>query len=200
MIADPQVPGAVDHQGIDRFLTYNHMPGPETLLCGVRKIDPGHYLVCQKGETRTQRYWDLAMPREAHRGTVREVTEELIELLRQTVRQHMLSDVPIGVLLSGGVDSTGILSFCVEEAESPVRAFTVGFDDEDVTDERPYARLASQRYGTDHHEMTITAQVFGDFLPKYVWHMEEPVCEPPAIACGCGSSNYKGSSTSWASP
>ena len=86
-----------------------------------------------------------------------------------------------GVLLSGGVDSSGVLSFAVENTHKPISTFTVGFDG-GCTDERPYARLAAQAFGAYNHEITITAQEFWDFLPKYVWHMEEPVCQPPAVA------------------
>ena len=94
----------------------------------------------------------------------------------------MIADVPVGVLLSGGVDSTGVLSLAVDETDRKLSTFTVGFSGKEVADERPYARLAAEKFGTQHYEMTITAADFAAFLPKYVWHMEEPVCEPPAIA------------------
>jgi asparagine synthase (glutamine-hydrolysing) len=94
----------------------------------------------------------------------------------------MIADVPVGVLLSGGVDSTGVLSFAVHGTDKKISSFTVGFSGEEVADERPYARLAAETFGTQHHDMTISANDFAAFLPKYVWHMEEPVCEPPAIA------------------
>jgi asparagine synthase (glutamine-hydrolysing) len=88
----------------------------------------------------------------------------------------------VGFLLSGGVDSTAMLSFASRGNNRPLASFTLGFSKPGITDERPYARLAAARYGSEHHEMTVSAQDFVDFLPKYVWHMEEPVCEPPAIA------------------
>ena len=94
----------------------------------------------------------------------------------------MISDVPVGFLLSGGVDSTAMLSMAVGKTDRPLSSFTVGFSEPGVTDERPYARLAARNYGADHHEMTISSKDFEDFLPQYVWHMEEPVCEPPAVA------------------
>ena len=94
----------------------------------------------------------------------------------------MIADVPVGVLLSGGVDSTAVLSLAVNGTDKKISSFTVGFSGGEVADERPYAKLAAESYGTQHHEMTITAEDFAAFLPQYVWHMEEPVCEPPAIA------------------
>jgi asparagine synthase (glutamine-hydrolysing) len=85
-------------------------------------------------------------------------------------------------LLSGGVDSTGILSYAVQHADRPLHTFTMGFSGAGFQDERPYARLASQKFGTIHQEISMSANDFREFLPKYVLHMEEPVCEPPAIA------------------
>ncbi len=94
----------------------------------------------------------------------------------------MISDVPVGVLLSGGVDSTALLSFAVEETDKAVSTFTIGFTSDAFADERKYAALAARKFGTKHYDMSIDAAEFAAFLPKYVWHMEEPVCEPPAVA------------------
>ena len=103
-------------------------------------------------------------------------------MLTETVDLHMIADVPIGVLLSGGVDSTAVLSFAVERTDKEVSSYTVGFSDQGVADERPYAKLAADAFHTRHYDMTISASDFADFMPRYLWHMEEPVCEPPAIA------------------
>jgi asparagine synthase (glutamine-hydrolysing) len=113
---------------------------------------------------------------------VEEAAEKLNWLLEDSVRGHMISDVPVGFLLSGGVDSTAMLSYAVGKTDHQLSSYTLGFDAPGITDERPYARLAAETYGSNHHEMTISAGQFQEFLPKYVWHMEEPVCEPPAIA------------------
>jgi asparagine synthase (glutamine-hydrolysing) len=94
----------------------------------------------------------------------------------------MIADVPVGILLSGGVDSTAVLSCAAERTEKEISSFTVGFSGAGVPDERPYARLAAETCGSQHYEMTIAASDFAKFLPQYVWHMEEPVCEPPAVA------------------
>ncbi len=94
----------------------------------------------------------------------------------------MIADVPVGVLLSGGVDSTAVLSCAAERTDKEISSYTVGFAGSGFADERPYAKLAAQTFGSRHHDMTISAADFAEFLPQYVWHMEEPVCEPPAIA------------------
>ena len=131
---------------------------------------------------KVSRYWDLKFTAPESNGHFRDSVEALQEMLRQTVRDHMISDVPVGILLSGGVDSTALLSFAVHETQKKVSSFTIGFEGQNFADERPYAKLAAETFGSEHHEMTIAAKDFLEFLPKYVWHMEEPVCEPPAVA------------------
>jgi asparagine synthase (glutamine-hydrolysing) len=180
--ADPSVQMELNRQAVDTFLTFLYVPGSETLFQNVQKLDPGHYLVMEEGRVEVSRYWDLKFTAPESNGHFRESVEALQEMLKQTVRDHMISDVPVGVLLSGGVDSTALLSFAVHETQKKVSSFTIGFEGQNFADERPYARLAAETFGTEHHEMTITAKDFLDFLPKYVWHMEEPVCEPPAVA------------------
>jgi asparagine synthase (glutamine-hydrolysing) len=179
--ADPSVQLELNPQAIDTFLTFLYVPGTETLFRNVRKLDPGHYLVMEDGRVKVSRYWDLKFTAPESNGHFRDSAEALHEMLQQTVRDHMISDVPVGVLLSGGVDSTALLSFAVNETQKKISSFTIGFEGQNFADERPYAKLAAEQFGTEHHEMTITAQDFLAFLPKYVWHMEEPVCEPPAV-------------------
>ena len=134
------------------------------------------------GEVAIRQYWDLQFTRERWEAPFDDVVEELYGLIQSTVRDHMMADVPVGVLLSGGVDSSAVLNFAVQGTEKQVKTFTVGFDGSRVVDERPYARLAAARFGTEHFDLSITAGDFWDFLPAYVAHMEEPVCEPPAVA------------------
>lgn len=182
ILADPSVDRRVAPEFIDRFLTFQYMPGEETLLSGVQKLAPGHYLLAKDGQTVIRQYWDLRFAESLQYTSVAQTEVELLNLLSETVNLHMIADVPVGVLLSGGVDSTGVLSLAVDQTDKKISTFTVGFSGEQFADERPYARLAAERFGSQHHEMTISAEDFAAFLPKYVWHMEEPVCEPPAIA------------------
>jgi asparagine synthase (glutamine-hydrolysing) len=182
ILADPTVKREIAPEMIDRFLTFMYVPGEETLLKGIQKLAPGHYLHLVDNKPVIRQYWDLAFATSYRNESVEEAEEQLLRLLSETVKMHMIADVPVGVLLSGGVDSTGVLSLAVEETDKKISTFTVGFSGRDFADERPFAKLAADRFGTEHHEMTISADDFGAFLPKYVWHMEEPVCEPPAIA------------------
>jgi asparagine synthase (glutamine-hydrolysing) len=182
LLCDPDVARRINVRAIDRFLTYYYGPGRETLFEGLYKLEPGHYLTATPGKVEIKQYWDLRFTGEANHASFADSVQSLQQLLRRTVKAHLISDVPVGVLLSGGVDSTGVLRYAAEGARDALHSFTVGFAGEEFADERPYARLAAQRYGTRHHEITLTPGHFLDFLPQYVWHMEEPVCEPPAVA------------------
>ncbi|SRR5579883_60659 len=165
---------------IDRILTFQYSPGSDTLFKHIYKLMPGCYLRAQGRKVEVKQYWDLQFRRTDI--SLKEAERRLVEILEETVRLHMISDVPVGFLLSGGLDSTGLLSIASAGADRQLSSFTVGFSGSQVTDERPYAKLAADRFHTEHHEITFSAKEFEAVLPKYIWHMEEPVCEPPAIA------------------
>lgn len=182
LLADPSVKRSINYCAIDRFLTYGYLPGNETLFEFIYKLEPGHFLTIRDSQVTVKQYWDLRFEISPRLSIFENAVTELRDLLRRTVKDHMISDVPVGVLLSGGVDSTGVLRYAVEQTDKPIHTFTIGFAGAEFADERPYARLAAQRFGTEHQEITMTAEEFRDFLPKYVWHMEEPIYEPPAVA------------------
>jgi asparagine synthase (glutamine-hydrolysing) len=182
ILNDSDVPKDIDYSGLYTALAFYYMPGVGTLLKNIKKLSPGHCLVVEKGKVTTKEYWDLIFPQTPTNFGLKDATHQLTELLQQTVLDHMISDVPVGFLLSGGIDSTALLSFAVEQTQKQIRTFTIGFESKDIVDERPYARLAAANFGAKHYEMTITPNDFWNFIPQYVWHMEEPVCEPPAVA------------------
>ena len=182
IVADAAVPREINLPGIRKFLAFNYLPGTETLFKGIHKLLPGHHLTVEHGKVTQQQYWDLRFTRQRWRMSFDETTEELHGLLATTVRDHMIADVPVGILSSGGVDSSAILNFAVHATDKRIKTFTVGFDGDQVVDERPYARMSAEKFGTEHYETSISADDFWNFLPAYVWHMEEPVCEPPAVA------------------
>lgn len=182
ILTAPSLARDLNPSAIRTFLAFNYLPGEATLFSAIRKLLPGHSLTIEDGVVRVAKYWDLEFSESRRFESFDAACGELQSLLASTVRDHMIADVPVGVLLSGGVDSSAILAFAVESAGPKIQTFTVGFDGEGVVDERPYAKLMAQRFGTEHHETTVAAQDFWDFLPDYVRHMEEPVCEPPALA------------------
>jgi asparagine synthase (glutamine-hydrolysing) len=180
ILADPEVQREVVPEMIDRFLSFYYIPGEETMLRNIYKLAPGSHMLIRNGKTTVKQYWDLAFcPTEC---SVHDAETKLLALLDECVRMHMVSDVPVGFLLSGGVDSTAMLGMAVGKTDHPLSSFTLGFSATGIVDERPYARLAASRYGSEHHETTISAQEFADFLPKFAWYMEEPVCEPQGVA------------------
>jgi len=182
LLADPEVERELDPAMIDRLLTFFYLPGEQTLFRNIKKLPPASYMLVKAGRSEVHTYWDLRF--DPSPIPMAEAESRLAALLEESVKLHMISDVPVGVLLSGGLDSTAMLSIATEAAGGPLSTFTVGFKAEgfEFEDERPYAQLAARRFGAKHHELTITAEEFQDFLPKYVWHMEEPICEPPAVA------------------
>jgi asparagine synthase (glutamine-hydrolysing) len=180
ILVDPDVQAQIEPSVLDRFLTFFYIPGDDTLFHNIRKLAPGCHMLVRNGEVKIEQYWNLEFA--PSNISLSEAEEKLVELLDESVRLHMIADVPVGFLLSGGVDSTAMLSFAVGKTEHHLSSYTLGFSDKGIADERPYARTAADRYGAEHHEMTITADDFLAFLPQYVWHMEDPVCEPPAVA------------------
>lgn len=180
VLGDPEVEAEVLPAMVDRFLTFCYVPGEETLFRDIRKLAPGSYMMVRRGDVQIKTYWDLHFSPVPQ--TMEEAEEKLLALLEESVKLHMISDVPVGFLLSGGIDSTAMLGFAVGKTGHKLSSYTIGFSDPSVTDERPYARVAAAKYRSEHHEMTIDARDFADFLPQYVRHMEEPVCEPPAVA------------------
>jgi asparagine synthase (glutamine-hydrolysing) len=182
ILADPDVSREVDPCAIRQFLSFNYLAGEQTLFASIKKLPPGHTLAIENGHVAIHQYWDLRFTGQRWPMPFDQAVEELSGRLKSTVRDHMIADVPVGVLLSGGVDSSAVLSFAVQGTAKKVKTFTVGFDGDQVVDERPYARLAAQQFGTEHYDLSICPEDFWNFLPSYVWHMEEPVCEPPAVA------------------
>ena len=180
ILADPELQPEVAPEMIDRFLTFYFVPGEETLLRKIHKLAPGSWMLIQDGKAQIKNYWNLQF--DPVPCSVPEAEAKLLALLDECVRMHMISDVPVGFLLSGGVDSTAMLGMAVEKSAHHLRSFTLGFSVPGLADERPYARLAAERFGSEHHEMSISAREFADFLPQFTWHMEEPVCEPQAVA------------------
>jgi asparagine synthase (glutamine-hydrolysing) len=182
ILVDPAVRREIDPSMIDRFLTYYYVPGSSTLLRNFFKLEPGHWLLVQNGKVHTQSYWDIDFQPTDSSQSTEELEQQVLDLLDESVQSHMISDVPVGFLLSGGVDSTAMLSLACKKTEKPISSFTIGFEHPGCVDERPFAKMAAERFGSKYYDVTISAKEFASFLPEYVWYMEEPVCEPASVA------------------
>jgi len=185
LVRHPAVPRDLDHTAIDDYLTYGYIPAPRTPFHGVHKLPPAHYLTLRLAdagrglrELKTERYWRLEYGPKLDLSE-EEAAEGLLEVLTEAVRLRLIADVPLGVLLSGGVDSSLITALVSRLSSRPVKTFSIGFR-EDEFDELPYARLVARRYGTDHHELVVEPKAL-DVLPTLVRHYGEPYADSSAI-------------------
>jgi len=171
----PGVPREVDPAALRDYLRYRYVPGPRTMFKGIWKLQPGHLLrVRRDGGVHIRRYWDL--PLDAETEAPESAERRFRELLEECVDVHLVSDVPLGVFLSGGVDSTVVAGLMARTADA-VRTFSVGYPDAPDSDETAYARLAAERFGTVHHELRLSSSGFWDFLPRMAWALDEPVAD-----------------------
>ena len=181
ILAWPGVPREPNIDAINDYLTYQYVPSPATAFQDIFKLPPAHVLVVERGkQPRSECYFKLPCPRQA--GPARplpELREELIHHLREATRLRLISDVPLGAFLSGGVDSSAIVAMMALELSKPVKTFTIGFE-EQVYDERPYAQAVAKRYGTEHHEYVVRPDAMA-ILPIIVYHYGEPYADSSAI-------------------
>jgi asparagine synthase (glutamine-hydrolysing) len=171
---------SLDLQALSQYLSLLYVPAPRTIHREIRKLEAGHVLVLRNGQITTHQYWHLERipPAVDLRGPA-DVDRQLLELLTEAVRCHLISDVPLGVFLSGGLDSSTVVALMRRAHNGPIKTFSVGFDDPSY-DERPHARLVARRFDTEHAELTVTPDV-ADVVPKLVHHFDEPFADSSAI-------------------
>jgi asparagine synthase (glutamine-hydrolysing) len=175
----------LNDEALSLYLTFAAVPAPQTLFHGVEKLPPGHWLIVdlESGERQLQRYWqpvpDVSTARKVRPDE--EYVEQLEALVRESIGLHMMSDVPYGAFLSGGVDSSLNVALMAELADRPVNTFSVAIDGDESSDELGFARQIAQRFGTQHHEVTIGERDFVEYLPKLVWHQDEPLADPVCV-------------------
>lgn len=181
-LAMPGFKPAINNQALHHYLTFANAPAPETLFEGVSKLEAGTYLtINRQGRMRQQRYWNPASfkPGESLL-TEQDCVEELRRLLRQSVRRRMVSDVPFGVFLSGGVDSSLNVALMAELLDRPVETFSIGIKD-DSSNEFVHARQVADHFRTNHHEAVIDDDDFIAFLPRMAYLQDEPVADPVCV-------------------
>ena len=177
----PSVTAEVDEEALYHYLTFVTTPAPQTLFRGIQKLPAGHMLIVNRdGEAQLKQYWD-ALPSPAPQLSEAEHQKNILKLLRESIRKRMMADVPFGVFLSGGVDSSANVALMSELMTQPVRTFTVGFEDCEELNELESARAISKRFATDHHEVMIGRQEMQKFLPELVFHQDEPIADPVCI-------------------
>lgn len=185
VLAHPAVPARLEPRAIPGYLTFGYVPAGLTFFEGVRSLLPGQTLVVEPGGApRVERYWSAPVPGldgvEHLDVTMPEAAAETRRLIERAVRRRLISDVPLGAFLSGGIDSSTIVGVMARLSDRPVPTFTIGFDDRDGFDERPYARAVAQRHGTEHHEEIVHPDAV-DLVERLVWHHDQPFGDSSAI-------------------
>lgn len=183
ILEHPAVSRNVDEEALYHYLTFLTTPAPQTLFAGIQKLPAGCLLTCDaRGDVKVTRYWDAISARlDPALNDERTIGEELLRLLSESIEKRMMSDVPFGVFLSGGVDSTANVALMSRLMSQPVRTFTVGFRDNPDYNEIEEARSAAKELGTDHHEVMISQQELLDFLPDLIFHQDEPIADPVCV-------------------
>ncbi len=182
ILQDPDFRREVDPVAIHHYLTYQCVPAPYSALKRIQKLPPAHYLILENGRIETKRYWKLSyLPKYSVRNDreLRDLEVELVDRLEEAVRIRLISDVPLGAFLSGGLDSSAVVALMSRMGTKPVKTFSIGFA-EDAYDELAYARIVAERFGTDHTEFRVRPNAL-EILPKLVWHYDEPYADASAI-------------------
>ena len=174
----PDIPRELDPTALDHYLALQYVPHPRTIFRGIHKLPPAHYALWQDGDLKLYRYWELEYNREAPL-TEAEYREKLRETLTEATRLRMISDVPLGAFLSGGIDSTITVGLMQQLADQPVNTFSIGFPVAEF-DETRYARIAAQHLKTNHREFVVEPNCV-EILPRLLWHYDEPFADSSAI-------------------
>jgi asparagine synthase (glutamine-hydrolysing) len=179
LLQHPSVSREVDRGAIHDYLSFMCVPAPLTAYRDIRKLEPGHSLTLKSdGEIKTERYWQPDFSKKI-KITEEEAGERALELLREAVRVRLMSEVPLGAFLSGGVDSSAVVALMAEESSGPVKTFSIGFEEQDFS-ELHHARRVAERVGAEHHEFVVRPDAM-EILPTLVEHYGEPYADSSAI-------------------
>ncbi len=178
LLRAPGVSVSLDSSAVEAYLSLGYVPAPLTPIEGIRKLPPASMLIVEKGQVAIHRYWHMPTSVDLGRNEA-EWVDAVREKLERAVHAQMISDVPIGAFLSGGVDSSTVVAFMAKHSSQPVKTYAIGFDGggaESFYNELPYAREVAGRFGTDHREILVRPNVIR-LLPKLIWHMDEPIAD-----------------------
>lgn len=184
ILQHPAVRVELNVKALNNYLSLKYVPAPQTIFKGISALPPGSTLMCDSNGIKIRSYWDLSFANHSN-GHVREEVhaEKLEALLRECVKQHLMSDVPFGAFLSGGVDSSTIVALMSQFMSEPVKTYSVGFEgDGEAFSELPYARMVAKQFKTDHHEVIIRPSHLSELAEKVVWHLDQPLAEQATLA------------------
>lgn len=186
VLAHPAVPQQLNPRAISAYLTFGYVPTPETFFDGIKSLPPGHVLTYEPGRVPVlERFWNLPIPGlgegvETLDIGMEEAAAETRRLLIEAIRRRLVADVPLGAFLSGGIDSSAIVALMSGVMGQPVKTFTIGFDDRDGFDERPFARAVADRFGAEHHEAVAHPETV-ELVERLVYHHDQPFGDSSAV-------------------
>ena len=181
LLEHPACPRELDLESLSAYLAAEYVPTPRAIFEGVRKLPAGHRLVWQDGRARLEPYWDLSFQRESEARSDADYVEEFRSRLRDAVRRRLISDVPLGAFLSGGIDSSSVVAFMTEALPAgAVKTFSIGFGERSF-DESAHARRVAEHFGTDHHEHVFSVGEMAELLPTVADVMDEPFADASVL-------------------
>jgi len=178
LLQHPDIGKDIDFEALNQYLSFMCVPAPLTAYQAIRKLEPGHSLRYRKGEIRIERYWQPDFSKKINISE-QEAGERTIEILREAVKVRLMSEVPLGAFLSGGIDSSAVVALMAEESSTPVKTFSIGFEEQDYS-ELHHARRVAEHVGADHHEFIVSPDAL-EVLPILVEHYGEPYADSSAI-------------------
>ncbi|MCB1024313.1 MAG: asparagine synthase (glutamine-hydrolyzing) [Acidobacteria bacterium] len=180
LLSHPDVSPEIDLNSLNKYLSYDYVPAPDSIYQGIRKLPSAHTLVFSGGKTEIMEYWKLSFEKPLSSPSVREATEQLQEILSNAVDLRLVSDVPLGVLLSGGIDSSSVAAFAQEHSAQKIKTFSIGFE-EDSFDESKHARKAAEHLGTEHFEKILSVDTAAGLISEIGEWLDEPLADGSLI-------------------
>jgi asparagine synthase (glutamine-hydrolysing) len=182
ILAYPGLTPEFNRVTLAEYLAFGYIPEPETMYAGIKKLLPGHTLeIGEAGEPKASSYWDLKVQVDGEGRPRQYYVDRYRELLEGCVSSHLMSDVPLGVFLSGGLDSSAVAALTTKIRREPIETFAVGYGEESFS-ELPYARMVAKHIGSKHHEVCLSRDEFFQALPRLIWHEDEPIVWPSSIS------------------
>ena len=182
ILAFPGVRAEFNRATLAEYLAFGYIPEPETMYAGINKLLPGHAMeIGEGGSPRISSYWDLQVKADSPARPRSYYVERYRELLESCVSSHLMSDVPLGVFLSGGLDSSAVAALTTKIRKEPIETFAVGYGEEKFS-ELPFARQVARHIGSKHHEVRLSRDEFFDALPRLIWHEDEPIVWPSSVS------------------
>ena len=180
LLEHPSVKPELNLDSLRQYLSFDYVPAPNSIYKGISKLPAAHIMTVENGEVKTRRYWNLTFSKNGHTPSLEKAASELRELLSDSVRMRLVADVPLGILLSGGVDSSAVAAFATQHATETVKTFSIGFS-EDSFDETRYARQVAVHLGTDHYEEILSVEKAGDLISEIGGWLDEPLSDGSLI-------------------